>query len=233
MKHITLVALIASTPCFADPYQHVATTAVNSGSIHNTVSVSTSVVGSGYSVSGAYSQASALSTGTAFGVPVSTASAYSGSVGISGQVSTSASGYAFNYSTGNGTGSAFTNGSADGWVTTSASYAGPGQSVFMNGNTQAHSGYTINATQNTGSFAENATTASYTGAGQVGSTSGAGSVSLTGSVSDTKSASAVSSVGTLTVTGIPTNAISNASVQGNASSVTNVTGSFIDPVGGQ
>jgi hypothetical protein len=53
---------------------------------------------------------------------------------------------------------------------------------------------------------------------------------LTGQVSDTKTANASVNNSTLTVTGLPVNAVlSNATTTGNASSTTVVNGSFSDP----
>lgn len=249
-KILVLVALAITTSAFAtDSGQTLVTSGLNSGAINNTVKANAAVTGIGTSISGATGSASASAGVVLGGGKVNTNQNCVTTVGgagvVSGSTATSVTGTAFNYSSGAGaTGSASSVGAAVAHADGHLKYAAPGQSLVLNGSSDSASNGSVVATSNQAGAFANAADGTFNATGSVGSVvtrektvSGCGvtcgevtSTVLTGQVSDTKTANASVNNSTLTVTGLPANAVlSNATTTGNASSTTVVNGSFSDP----
>lgn len=229
--------------------QSVVTSGVNSGSISNTTKASATVVGVGVSVSGATGAASSSASATFGGVAVNTnvncVTTVGGLAAISGATSTSVSGTAFNYSSGVGaTGSASSVGGAVAHADGHAKYTAPGQSLKLDGSSDSASAGSVVATRNQAGAFSAAADGTFAAIGNVGSivthektNVGCGvscgkvvSTTITGEVSDVKTSNASVVNSTLTVTGLPAGTtLGNATITGNANSVTVVNGSFSDP----
>lgn len=239
-KSILALACIAmSSMAFATgPSQVITSSVYNSGSINNTIKTQASVTGIGTSFSGATGTASAVANGTVTGTinPIcnGTCPTKSGAVTVEGVVKTSNTGTAFNVSTGGGTGSASSVGTSSAHLSETVKYQGPGQTLTMSGTSTADSGVQVGATTNTGGSATAGNDVKFSGSGLVGSTTcttgtNCGTTKTTtvfGEVKDSKEQTSWAGTGTMTVDGVVLN---NGTTNANASAVTNVTGSFVDP----
>ena len=236
---IALASMLAVSAAFATgPSQVITTSLVNQGSISNTVRTTASVAGIGSSFSGATGSASAESNGTVKGTvnPICTGACgtVSGSLAIEGVVNTSNNATAFNVSTGGGSGSASSTGTATASLVVDAKYQGPGQTATLHGDTAVTSDVSVTAVKNTGGSALAGNDVKFDGDALVGSskcttTATCGTTQTTsvfGEVSDNKEQTSWAGTGTMTVDNV---VLSNATTTANASAVTNVTGSFVDP----
>jgi hypothetical protein len=236
---IAFAAMAAASAAFATgPSQVITTSLVNQGSISNTVRTEAAVTGIGSSFSGATGSASTESNGTVKGTvnPICTGACgtVSGSLAIEGVVKTSNNATAFNVSTGGGSGSASSTGQATASLLVDGKYQGPGQTATMHGDTNASSGVSVSAVKNTGGSAVAGNDVSFDGDVLVGSSkcttsTNCGTTQTTtvfGEVRDNKEQTSWAGTGTMTVDGVVLN---NATTNANATAVTNVTGSFVDP----
>jgi hypothetical protein len=237
---IALAAALSMVSAYATgPSQVITSSLVNQGSITNTVRTSASVSGIGSSFSGATGAASAESNGIVKGTinPICTGACgtVSGSLAIEGVVNTSNQGTAFNVSTGGGSGTASSTGTSMASLVTDAKYQGPGQTAVLHGDTNATSSVSVDAVKNTGGSATAGNSAEYDGSALVGSskcttTTNCGTTTTTtvfGEVRDNKEQTSWAGTGTMTVDGVVLS--TTPSTTANASAVTNVTGSFVDP----
>lgn len=242
-----LASLAFSGSAFAADQSFTASL-VNKGAINNTIATSaTAGPGAGASYSSASGTAGASSSGyvsASFSKGGSSCVTTMGSVAIGGLTETHNNGVAFNVSSGSGTGSASSTGWADASLYAKASYAGPGQSVGLEGaidsgslNHMYGTDILVNAGKNQGGFADATTTGSFGASGYVGSTichSGVCShnpsinANVFGSVSDSKDSVSTANTGTVNVVNV--GVLQQAPVNASASTVVNVNGSFTDPV---
>ena len=235
---IAIAAIAFSTLALATgPSQQVTTTLVNAGSLGNTVQSSANVTGVGTAYSAATSEGSvkantASSTKT---VLCGGCGETSGTLKVTGDVATSISGTAFNVSSGAGNGSASATGNASAGVDAKSAYAGPGQTASVYGNAEQAAAINVDATKNTGGFANSGNTGTFVSEVNVGSKTCTGTENcgtsivnkeVWGSVKDTKTSTSFANTGAMTVDGVVLN---QAPVNASANTVVNAGGKFHDP----
>lgn len=227
MKRSLLIAasiLAVAVPAFADG---ISTSVVNSGSLNNTVTATSSVKGApGTSYSSATGGGTVVSNGAVGG---STGADCVTSINTSGTLGTTSYGTAYNISTGAGVGTATSVVDASAAVTATSKFSSPSQSLSSSASGYVQSGHSIVAGTNEGVSAAGATTGNWTSGGTVGAVVTGNSTSVVGTLFDNKAATSNATIGNVVIAGTD----KTLTVPANTTSVANaqvvVNGSVSDP----